>query len=43
MSAHDNDSRRVAQDEEQAEARADDLAWEHEQEMDARVWDEVYP
>ena len=40
---HPDDPRRVAQDEEQAEARAEDLAWEHEQDMDRRVWNEVHP
>ena len=38
-----DDPRRVAHDEEQAEARAEDLAWEHEQDMDRRVWNEVHP
>ena len=43
MTTHPDDPRRVAQDEEQAEARAEDLAWEHEQEMDRRVWDRCEP
>lgn len=43
MTTHHDDPRRVARDEEQAEARAEDLAWEHEQEMDRRVWDRCEP
>lgn len=43
MTTHHDDPRSVARDEEQAEARAEDLAWEHEQEMDRRVWNEAYP
>lgn len=34
---------KVAADDARAEARREDEAWEHEQRMGRRVWDEVHP
>ncbi len=38
-----DDPRRVAHDEDRAEQDAEDRAWFEEQDMDRRVWNEVYP